>query len=81
MNNSPKEAVMNNPDLRGIIFSYFRGKDYMVCMKCKKVCRWRIGLDDRKYVHWNRYVNCHNCFYKGFLGHTKLFNPNIKRKG
>lgn len=30
------ENVMNNPDLRGIIFSFFRDKHYKKCHKCKK---------------------------------------------
>ena len=69
------EKVMNNPDLRRIIFSYFRDKDYLICMKCRKVCRWRKGKDNIKYVNWSSFTNCHKCFSKGFLGHTKIFNP------
>ena len=40
---------MNNPDLRGIIFSFFRDKDYRTCMKCGVVCRWKKGKDNIKY--------------------------------
>ena len=29
--------VMNNRDLRRVIFSFFRSKEYKECEKCKKV--------------------------------------------
>ena len=67
------EKVMNNPDLRGIIFSFFRDKDYRTCMKCGVVCIWKKGKDNIKYVSWSTFINCHICFYKGFLGHVKTF--------
>ena len=73
------EAVMNNPDLRGVIFSFFRSKNYAKCMKCGIVCRDNLGNQYRSFVKWSNFTNCYCCFYKGFLGHTKLFNPNIKR--
>ena len=73
------EAVMNNPDLRGVIFSFFRNKNYAKCMKCGIVCRDNYGKQVCKFIKWSRFTNCHFCFYQGFLGHTKLFNPNIKR--
>ncbi len=34
------EQVMNNVDLRRIIFSYFRKKPEVTCCSCKKVCVW-----------------------------------------
>ena len=34
------EDVMNNTDLRGIIFSFFRTKAYKQCMDCKRVIMW-----------------------------------------
>ena len=73
------EAVMNNPDLRGVIFSFFKNKNYAKCMKCGIVCRDNLGNQHRSFVKWSNFTNCYCCFYKGFLGHTKLFNPNIKR--
>ena len=30
---------MNNNDLRGVIFSYFRGPQYIKCDECNEVCR------------------------------------------
>ena len=34
------EMVMNNNDLRNIIFSYFRKKPEKICVTCQKVCVW-----------------------------------------
>lgn len=46
------ENVMNNPDLRRIIFSFFRGKDYKVCQKCKIPCQLRKGVKNTEFVEW-----------------------------
>lgn len=32
--------VMNNEDLRSIIFSYFRKKPEKICVTCQKICVW-----------------------------------------
>ena len=44
------KIVMNNNNLRKIIFSYFRKKPEIVCHKCNKVCKW-----NKKEI--NRYVD------------------------
>jgi hypothetical protein len=36
----PLEMVMNNKDLRGIIFSYFRKKPEKICVTCQRICVW-----------------------------------------
>ena len=67
------EAVMNNPDLREIIFSFFRGKYYNRCDNCKKPCRVSKDRIENKYVSWAGFINCHECFKKGFMGNRIVF--------
>ena len=64
------EKVMNNPDLRGVIFSYFRTKAYKQCKACKIVCRWNENSFNNPYVEWDSFINCHNCFKTNFLSAT-----------
>ena len=70
------EKVMNNPDLRGIIFSFFRDKYYKKCNKCNKQCRLNKYKTIHKYVSWTGFTNCHECFSKGFLGDRIVFHRN-----
>lgn len=67
------EAVMNNPDLRGIIFSFFKTKYYNRCNNCKKPCRISKDRIENKYVSWAGFVNCHECFKDGFIGNRIVF--------
>jgi len=67
------EAVMNNLDLRREIFSFFRGKYYNKCDNCKKPCRINKNRIENKYVSWAGFVNCHECFRKGFIGNRIVF--------
>ena len=53
--------VMNNNDLRGIIFTYFIDKQYVKCNKCNKKCVKEKNCFLRKYVYF--YYNKSNlCF-------------------
>lgn len=67
------ENVMNNPDLRGIIFSFFRDKHYKKCHKCKKTCQWNKETKVCNYISWTNFINCHDCFKKGFVGNQYVF--------
>lgn len=60
------EMVMNNPDLRGIIFSFFRKKPKIICSTCNKVCVWdkkiinnyiEIPTKDNSIIY-NQCINC-----------------------
>jgi hypothetical protein len=61
------EKVMNNNDLRNIIFSYFRNKEFKICQKCKIVCKWSKNNYNTKCIEWNNFINCYYCFAEGFL--------------
>ena len=71
---------MNNPDLRRVIFSFFKNKNYAECMKCRKICRNNTKKTVNKYVEWSNFINCHACFSQGFLGHRRIFNQQLKIK-
>ena len=64
---------MNNPDLRGIIFSFFRDKYYNICNNCKKPCRVSKTRIKNKYVSWIGLINCHECFRNGYIGNRIVF--------
>ena len=70
------EDVMNNKDLRRIIWSYLRDKYYNKCMKCDKVCSWNKNRQELEYVKWTGFVNCYKCFREGFLGKNRIFIVN-----
>jgi len=62
------EQVMNNRDLRGVIFSFFRTKPQNVCDKYKKVCLWNdkivnrymeIPILDHTVIHYQ----CMECYW------------------
>ena len=73
------ESVMNNPDLRRIIFSFFKDKYYNKCDKCKKPCRVSKTRIENKYVSWAGFVNCYECFRSGFIGNKIVFKKiNLK---
>lgn len=66
------EKVMNNKDLRNIIFSFFRKEPEIICQQCKKVCIWN-KKKFRNYVEIPTldytviYYQCVNCFWSGTL--------------
>ncbi len=66
------EKVMNNFDLRNIIFSYFRKKPEIICQKCKKVCIWDKKII-RKYIeipildYTVIYYQCTDCYWGSTL--------------
>ena len=68
---------MNNPDLRRVIFSYFRNKHYKICHKCKNPCQLNKNKKLKDFVEWTGFVNCHSCFRKGYIGNRIIFNNNI----
>ena len=47
----PSFKVMNNNDLRGIIFSYFRKHPEIICCTCNKVCVWN-KKEVRRYTSY-----------------------------
>lgn len=67
-NINPDEFVMNNKDLRRIIFSFFRNKPEIVCSTCKKACVFN-GKIVRKYIdipildHTVIYHQCQQCYW------------------
>ena len=68
------EYVMNNPDLRGIIFSFFRTKAYKQCQECKRVIMWNQKKIILKYVEWHNFISCNDCYKYNFF---KTFNENL----
>ena len=54
------KEIMNNKDLRRIIFSYFRNPSQIFCQTCKKIC-----LLDNKEV--NKYMEI------PILDHTVIY--------
>ena len=54
------KEIMNNKDLRRIIFSYFRNPSQIFCQTCKKIC-----LLDNKVV--NKYMEI------SILDHTVIY--------
>ncbi len=63
------EKVMNNKDLRNIIFSYFRKEPEIVCQKCKNVCVWN-NRKIRNYIEipildfTAIFYKCINCYWE-----------------
>ena len=61
--------VMNNDDLRRIIFSYFRKEARVICCSCKKVCIWDKKII-RRYTqipvrdHFIVYKQCLECHWR-----------------
>ena len=62
------DIVMNNYDLRGEIFSFFRTEAYKQCLNCNIVCKWNENSYNNPYIEWNNYISCHKCFRQQFLG-------------
>ena len=64
------EKVMNNNDLRNLIFSYFRREPEIKCQKCKKVCVWNKNKIIRNYIeipafdHTVIFYQCTNCYWE-----------------
>lgn len=60
------EDVMNNKDLRGIIWSYFRKEPKEVCINCRKVCVWDNIVCDYLFINIYQYekteVVCKECW-------------------
>ena len=70
-NYKASEFVMNNTDLLGEILSYFRSKYYKKCYECDQVCSYTKIRQEKKFVEWNNYVCCHECFRHNYL-HSSL---------
>ena len=62
------EEVMNNDDLRGEIFSFFRSRKLKTCQKCKKhIMYWENNtIKILPNVEWNNFISCHSCFRKNY---------------
>jgi hypothetical protein len=60
------EGVMNNNDLRGVIWSYLRKEPKEICVVCKKVCVWDNNVSDHIFVniyqHDQTEVVCMECW-------------------
>ena len=56
------EDVMNNPDLRGIVFSFFRTKPHKKCQNCKRVIMWNTKKTFLKYIEWENFISCNYFF-------------------
>ncbi len=62
------DQVMNNNDLRRIIWSFLKKK---ICHNCRMDC---YSIKE-KYVEYYSFTNCYSCFRKHFLGDKiNLFN-------
>ena len=61
--------VMNNNNLRSIIFSFFRDKTYKICNKCKETCMLNDKKIIKKFVHFKFDDTniCYPCFRKSFF--------------
>ena len=62
------EKVMNNDDLRRIIWSYFRKTPFRQCIECGCVCMW----DENKKINPSVTLGddmfcCYICFYSNHL--------------
>ena len=64
------EKVMNNNDLRNLIFSYFRKEPEIKCQKCKNVCVWDKNKIIRNYIEIPAFdytvifYQCVNCYWE-----------------
>lgn len=61
------DEVMNNNDLRRVIWSYLRKKPKISCYNCKNVCVWdkkriRKYFYITKEIDSNRLYVCDNCW-------------------
>lgn len=63
------EDVMNNNDLRYIIFSFFRKKPHKQCTECKRVLMWNENKTLHKFVEWDNFLLCNDCFKFNFFKH------------
>ncbi len=72
------EQVMNNNDLRGIIFSFFRTKPHKQCQNCKVVIMWNQKKILHKFIEWNNFINCNECYKFNFFKslNDRLFLSN-----
>ena len=59
--------VMNNDDLRRVIWSYLRKKPYRKCQTCDRVCMWDTNRTIYKFVYIGGFIHCMKCFNKNFL--------------
>lgn len=78
------EDVMNNNDLRGVIWSYLRKEPKEMCVVCKKVCVWDKTVSDHIFVniyqHNKTEVVCTDCWKNIFpLKYLPLLK-SIERK-
>jgi hypothetical protein len=62
-------AVMNNSDLRRVIWSYLRKKPKIKCYKCNRVCVWDKKTINTYYeyyitnfIEFDEYI-CWNCYW------------------
>lgn len=60
------EKVMNNNDLRHLIFSYLRKKPRIACLTCGKCCVWDKKIVNKyieyKYLNEKYKYDCIECY-------------------
>lgn len=56
------EDVMNNYDLRSVIWKFLRKKPYKRCTSCKVVLMWNSDKTIIKYVEYRNILRCHKCY-------------------
>ncbi len=61
MNNVSK-GVMNNYDLRSVIWKFLIKKAYKRCESCKIVLMWNPDKTIIKYVEYCDILRCHKCY-------------------
>ena len=67
------EDVLNNHDLRKIIWSYLRKTPYKTCYECGCVCMWDENKTITDYINLgDNIVSCCRCFGNIILFHTLL---------
>ena len=58
------ENVMNNYDLRGVIWKFLRKKPYKRCTECNTVLMWDPDKLIVNYVEYYNVLRCHACYKK-----------------
>ena len=58
------DIVINNIDIRRLIFTYLRKKPLLDCSFCKKVCKW--DNDVIEYIEICKNCICFSCIRKSY---------------
>ena len=62
------EDVLNNRDLRKIIWSYLRKTPYKTCYECGCVCMWDENKTITDYINLgDNIVSCCRCFWQHYF--------------